>query len=115
MPSEDRHLFEQNPSLDAPLIRPDDQEAWWFALPQELGDAVDAMVARFLGAFSDPVNHLPWDEGEYVWLVDQWMTEEAMDYLFGPLEPTVFECVADYLNGLCPCWVRIADMDSFGQ
>lgn len=114
-PDGDRHLFEQNPSLDAPLIRPDDQEAWWFALPQELGDAVDAMVACFLGAFSDPVNHLPWDEGEYVWIVDQWMTEEAMEYLFGPLEPTVFERVADYLNGLCPYWVRIADMDSFGQ
>lgn len=114
-PDGDRYLFERNPSLDAPLIRPDDQEAWWFALPQELGDAVDAMIAQFLGTFSDPVNHLPWDEGEYVWIVEQWMTEEAVDFLFGPLEPTVFDRIVDYLNGLCPYWVRIEDMDRLAE
>jgi hypothetical protein len=41
-------------------------------LPQELGDAVDAMIAKFFCIFSDPVHHLLWNEGEYVWIVDQW-------------------------------------------
>jgi hypothetical protein len=114
-PGGDRHLFEQNPSLDAPLIGPDDLEAWWYALPQELGDAVDAMVARFLGAFSDPVNYLPWDEGEYVWIVEQWTTEDAMAELFGPLEPSVSERIADYLNDICPYWVRLDELHRLGE
>lgn len=114
-PDGDKHLFEQNPNLEAPLVGPDDQEAWWFALPQELGDAVDAMVARFLGTFSDPVHHLPWDEGEYVWIVDQWTTEEAIEGLFGPLEATIASRIADYLNDMCPYWVRDADMDRLAE
>jgi hypothetical protein len=84
-------------------------ESAWTALPEALADEVDSMVARFLSVYADPVEYLPWDDGDYVWLVSDWATEEAVVDLFGELEASIFERICSYLEGIYPVWVRIAD------
>ena len=78
-------------------------------------DDVDDLTARFLETFADPVHHLPWDEGNYVWLVDQWGTEDAVDHLFSDLNEDVRERLVDGLNNLSFQWLKISDMDDIGD
>lgn len=101
------HL-EQEPGLDVPFVSPDG-ETWWPALPALLGDSVEAMVAKFLQEFENPVGSLPVDGGHYEWIVPKWETEDALAEIFGVLEPKVYQRLADHLNNISPSWVRVSD------
>lgn len=111
-PDGDRPVFEQYPSLDAAFVRPGGDDAWWSAIPQVLGDAVDQMVAEYLTTFNDPVHHLSWAEGGYVWIVQEWTTDDAVMELFGDLESSVHEQIVDYLDTISYVWVKVADLES---
>ncbi|AGL16103.1 NaeI family type II restriction endonuclease [Actinoplanes sp. N902-109] len=79
--------------------------------PNDDADDVDDLTAQFLETFADPVHHLPWDEGDYVWIVDQWSTEDAVDYLFSDLIQAVRERLVDGLDNLSFQWLKISDID----
>jgi hypothetical protein len=95
----------------------DDLAASFFANPEPVADAMDAMAASFLEEFDDPANHLPYDSGEggYIWLVTEWDTGDAVDELFQPLEESVRDSLIDYLNGLSSAWVSRAEMASLAD
>lgn len=95
----------------------DDLAASFTAQPQPVATAMDQMAAQVLQVFDDPANHLPYDtsEGGYVWLVQKWDSEDAVDYLFQPLEPNVRVALVDYLNGLSPSWVRREEVDGLAD
>lgn len=114
VPGEGGREFVTSLGLLAPIIRSDDREAWWLALPQALGDAVDTMVARFLTEYNDPVDHLPWDsESGYVWFVDEWQTSDAIDNLFVHVESSIHDQLRSYLDNISTSWVRMSDFDDF--
>lgn len=114
VPGEGGREFVTSLGLSAPIIRADDREAWWLALPQALGDAVDTMVARFLTEYNDPVDHLPWDsESGYIWIVEEWETSDAIHNVFEHVEPSVYDQLKEYLDNISTSWVRVSDFKDF--
>lgn len=99
--------------LDVPFFHPKEETTYWTAIPEQLATEVGDMIGTFFQHFENPVESLPVDEGEYVWIVDQWDTGDAVADLFDELEPTVFERICDYLNEISGEWVRKADWDDF--
>lgn len=75
---------------------------------------VEALLEQFRQTFEDPANCLPVDSGEYVWIVDEWDTEDSVAYLFGDEQEAIQEELVDYLNGESTAWVRSSDM-AFGD
>jgi Protein of unknown function (DUF2743). len=112
-PDEDKHAVIENLSLDAPFLNPDDMEEFWNAVPQ-LGDFFDGLIARFLERFEDPIESLPWDDG-YVWIVEQWSTEDAVDYLFDDLQDAVRERLCSHLNEISLEWVDTEEWKDFAE
>ena len=47
------------------------------ASTQPLEEYLEGLVEQFFQTFEDPANSLPVDEGEYVWIVTEWETEEG--------------------------------------
>jgi hypothetical protein len=94
-------------------VRPDDQEAWWLALPQALATPSMSCSPSSSAPSAIRSTTLPGNEGDYVWIVDQWTTEGPKADLFGPLEPFGACQNHDYLDDLSGYWVRMADLDSF--
>jgi hypothetical protein len=115
LPEGDKQKVEEEISLEAPYIHHDGSVTGWTAIPEALGTALDRSTALFLEEFGDPVNHLPWDEGEFVWIVDSWSTEDAVDYLFSDLDEGVREQLVEYLGGLSFQWLKISDMDNVDE
>ncbi|MDQ4110527.1 MAG: abortive infection system antitoxin AbiGi family protein [Actinomycetota bacterium] len=72
---------------------------------------VERLLEEFHQTFDDPANCLPVDGGEYVWIVDEWDTEDAVAYLFGDEQEVIQEELVDYLDGESTAWVRSSDMD----
>jgi hypothetical protein len=105
----------EHPGLSAPMLYPGDDAFWVPSVPDALGREVEQMVATFLEHFENPANSLPVEHGQYIWIVEQWDTENAVMETFDDLEPSVFETLCDHLNGICPDWVRIADWETFYQ
>jgi hypothetical protein len=101
--------IEEFPGLGAPFLHPKHGILWVDATPAVLGSELDTMAASFLERFETPANSLPVDGGEYVWIVDEWSTEEALDEVFAELETSVREAAASYLDGISTEWVRVAD------
>lgn len=85
------------------------------ATPQPLGDYMEKSVQEFLRTFEDPVNQLPVDGGEYVWVVEQWDTSDAVAYLLPELEEDIAQQLVDYLNTESYVWVRSADVASIWE
>ena len=82
------------------------------ASPQPLVEYVEELVQEFFQNFEDPANRVPVDRGEYVWIVQQWPTEDAVYDLFPELEESVYEQLVDYLNSVCWSWVRSEEVAS---
>lgn len=82
------------------------------ASPQPLVEYVEELVQEFFQSFEDPANSLPVDGGEYVWIVNEWQTEEAVDDLFPELEEGISKQLVEYLNGICWSWVRSNEVAS---
>ncbi len=78
-----------------------------------LADYMEKLVQEFFQTFEDPVNSLPVDSGEYVWIVEQRETEDAVDYLFPELEEEIFRRLVDYLNSESYVWVSSAEIGLF--
>lgn len=85
------------------------------ASPQPLADYLEQLIEQFLQTFENPAESLPVDEGEYVWIVQEWETEYAVDDLFPGLEAGVLESLVDYLNGVSWSWVRSDELASIWE
>ena len=105
--------LEEGLEVGAPMFHPEYETVWVNATPALLGDEIVDMVATFLQKFENPVNSLPVDGGEYVWIVDQWKTDDAVRYLFEDVEESVFEALCDGRNEISTEWVRLSDWDEF--
>ncbi len=82
------------------------------ATPQPLVDLVEDLVKEFVQTFENPVDNLPVDDGEYVWIVNEWNTEGCVDELFPELSDDVRPQLIDYLDGISHSWVRSSDVAS---
>lgn len=82
------------------------------ASTQPLEEYVEGLVQQYFQAFEDPANSLPVDEGEYVWVVTEWETEEAVEELFPELQESIRTQLVDYLNGISWSWVRSDEVAS---
>lgn len=76
------------------------------ASPSELEEVLSEMIGSFYGKFCDPVDVLPTDHGEYVWIEKEWTTEEALEHLFPIINQTIFEELASFLNSESSSWVK---------
>ncbi|WP_324701300.1 abortive infection system antitoxin AbiGi family protein [Micrococcus sp. HOU01] len=85
------------------------------ASPRPLADYMEKLVQEFFQTFEDPVNSLPVDGGEYVWIVEQHETEDAVDLLFPELEESILRQLVDYLNSESYVWVSSADVASIWE
>ncbi len=103
--------FDELPALDGFYIHPR-HELIIAASPQALVEYVEDLVQQFFQTFEDPANSLPVDGGEYVWIVDEWETNQAVSELFPELLETVYDQMVDYLNGISWSWVLSADIAS---
>lgn len=74
--------------------------------------AIPDYLTLFTYAFSDPVESQPMDQGEYVWTVREWTTEDALEHLFPSIEPRTFTELANKLNSESTSWVMREDLDS---
>jgi hypothetical protein len=110
LPDGDRQRVEEQVALEAPYVHHDGSVTGWIAIPEALGSKLDEMTAEFLEAFGDPNDHLPWDEGDFVWLVPQWSTALAVEDLFPDIGDSVREQLVEYLDSLSFQWLQISDM-----
>ena len=77
---------------------------------------VDVMVTWFMGNYEDPVNSMPWSDGEYVWLVPCREAEEELQEVFGELvhQSLIDDAVKQIeLNG--SEWVKIDDLNDMDK
>ena len=109
----DTRGLEEDLEVGAPMFHPEYDTVWADATPSLLGEEIKDMVATFLQNFENPVNSLPVDGGEYVWIVEQWETYNAVEYLFYDVEEPVFERLGEALNQISTEWVRLSDWDDF--
>lgn len=82
------------------------------ASTQPLEEYVEGLVQQYFQPFEDPANSLPVDEGEYVWVVTEWETEEAVEEFFPELQESIKTQLVDYLNGISWSWVRSDEVAS---
>lgn len=74
-----------------------------------LEEALSEKIEDFFAEFCDPLHILPTDQGEYVWIVREWTTEEALEYLLPIINQTIFDKLASFLNSESTSWVRRKD------
>ena len=85
------------------------------ASTQPLEEYIEGLVQQFFQTFQAPANSLPVDGGEYVWIVTEWPTEEAVDDLFFEVQDSIRARLVDYLNGLSGSWALSDDVASIYQ
>lgn len=96
--------FEELPVFEGLYMHPK-HDLMVAASPQALAEYMEDLVKQFFQNFENPVNSLPVDGGEYVWIVEEWDTEQAVFELFPDLLESVSDQLVDYLNGISWVWV----------
>lgn len=90
--------------------------AFWSDVVAALGDDEDRYIEEFLLSYVDPNDFLPWDDGEYVWLVEGYETEDAIDDLFtGRLPDELRAALANRLNQIAPTWCSRWDVEHYAD
>lgn len=101
--------FDELPALDGLYFHPK-HELIVSASTQPLEEYIEGLVQQFFQTFENPANSLPVDHGEYVWIVTEWPTEDAVDDLFFEVQDDIRNQLVDYLNGISWSWVRSDDV-----
>lgn len=83
----------------------------WDSASQVMGDAIEDLVSRFFSKFSDPIEYLPWDGGDYVWYVPEWSTQDAVGFLFDSLEASIYSDICNYLDDISSRWIKNTDLE----
>ncbi len=96
--------FEELPALNGLYVHPK-HDLIITASPQALVEYIEDRIQQFFQTFEDPANRLPVDGGEYVWVVDEWETEDALAEVFPELSDEVHEKLVTYLQGISWSWV----------
>jgi hypothetical protein len=69
------------------------------------------MVEWFMDRYEDPVHSLPWDEGDYVWIVDERnAADELADMFGGVVDDTLIDRAVGEVEQEGWQWVRVADL-----
>ncbi len=103
--------FDELPALAGLYFHPK-HELVVAASTQPLEEYVEGLVQQFFQHFENPVDSLPVDGGEYVWIVTQWETEEAVDELFFEVQDDIRAHLVGYLNEVSWSWVRSDEVAS---
>lgn len=103
--------FDELPALEGLYFHPK-HELIVAASTQPLEEYVEDLVQQFFQVFEDPANSLPVDGGEYVWIVKEWETVDAVGDLFYDVQESIQEQLVDYLNGHGWSWVRSEEVAS---
>lgn len=103
--------FDELPALESLYFHPK-HELVVAASTQPLEEYIEGLVQQFFQSFENPVNSLPVDEGEYVWIVTEWDTEEAVDELFPDVQASIRAQLVDYLQGESSAWVQSDEVAS---
>ncbi len=103
--------FDELPALEGFYFHPK-HDLIVAASTQPLEEYVEGLVQQFFRTFENPANSLPVDGGEYVWIVTEWSTEEAVDDRFFEVQDDIRARLVDYLNGLSCSWVLSDDVAS---
>ncbi len=82
------------------------------ASPQPLAEYVEGLVQEFFKNFVEPVNCLSVDEGEFVWLVPEWETQDAVEDLFSELNDSIKTELVEYFDNISWSWARSQDVAS---
>jgi len=79
-------------------------------------DRVRFMTKWFFEHYEDPVHSLPYDDGEYVWLVDECdADEEIRDMFGGAVDEALIRTAVGEVEQEGWQWVRIADLDAMDE
>jgi hypothetical protein len=90
---------------------------------------IERIIEWFRARYEDPVHSQPWDEGEYVWLVEPHDTREVLDEFFPYTPQALLETAIERLeegdedprdgsgSPGCSMWVRSEDLneENFGR
>lgn len=114
-PDGDQQQIAEDIEFHGAFLAPGDIGVSWDSTLGSLGRAAEAKVIEFRRAYATPIEYLPWDEGEFVWFVEKLSTADAMAEFFDSLEPSIFDAIYDHLDGESAEWLRMSDLDSFGD
>jgi hypothetical protein len=107
-----QHQITEDVEFHGAFQVPGDIGVTWDSTLESLSHVVEAMVIDFRRAYATPIEYLPWDEGEYVWIVEKLSTDDAVAEFFDSLEPSIFDAIYDHLDGESAEWLRMSDLDS---
>ena len=96
-------------TVGAPVVNRWEDDPHWIALPDALASEMDRRTAAVLEKFVDPVEYLYWDDGDYVWPVQKYSSEMAVDEVHERLEPKLREELVEYLDNISPDWIRLSE------
>lgn len=106
----------EHPAPGIPLLSSEAVEFWDEAF-HALGGPEDRYVDKFLQHFSDPINHLSWDseEQDYFWIVEEYSSDSAVDWLFNDLDDEATESLVNRLDDISMHWVRLEELEEAAQ
>jgi len=79
-------------------------------------ERVEYMVEWFNSHYEDPVHSMPWDDGDYVWLVEECdASDELQDMFGGVVDDALIEEAVQAVEVECSRWVRCADLDEMDK
>ncbi|WP_182858862.1 hypothetical protein [Mycobacteroides abscessus] len=112
-PDDDGHQqITEEVEFHGAFLIPGDIGVSWDSTLESLSRAVEAKVIEFRRAYATPIEYLPWEDGEYVWIVNKLSTDDAMAEFFDSLEPSIFDAVYDHRDGESTEWLPMSDLDS---
>ena len=77
-------------------------------------DQVQKMVEWFHQHYEDPAESMPWDEGEYVWMVEPcYAADELTEQFGGKVSQALIDLAVEEIQREGYEWVRIADLNNF--
>ena len=69
------------------------------------------LVQWFFGNYEDPVNSMPWSDGEYVWLVECREADEELQEVFGELvHQSLIDDAVKIIEQDGSEWVKLSDL-----
>jgi hypothetical protein len=73
---------------------------------------IDVMVEWFRRHFEDPAEHLPFEDGEYVWVYPEWSTEDGLRQQFADASAEAMQAAVEQIEQTADQWqwVRLTDL-----
>jgi len=80
--------------------------------PADTGNVrANELVTWFFANYEDPVHNMPWDEGEYVFIVPERDAREELEEHFPKEDEHVLDLAINEIGNHGWQWVKISDLD----